>query len=75
MQPPGASDGHLNALAGLQAQLRGTQRRWEELHLLLGRRLAGPPVKLAVPVQAQPAQRRVMRSVPDYMTKVMRPGY
>jgi hypothetical protein len=26
--------------------LRGTQRRWQELHLLLGRALPGPAVRL-----------------------------
>jgi hypothetical protein len=27
--------------------LRGSEYRWQELHLLLGRRLSGPPVRLS----------------------------
>jgi hypothetical protein len=30
-----------------QMMLRGTEREWEELHCLLGKRLPGPAVKLA----------------------------
>lgn len=69
-------DGHLNAIAGLEAQLRGTQRRWEELHLLLGKRLLGPPVKLDVPARSQPVQLRstATRSVgPGYLTRALFP--
>jgi hypothetical protein len=70
------ADGHLNTIASLRVQLRGTERRWQELHLLLGKRLPGPPVKLAVTPRSQPVRRQaVTRSAPvGYMTKVMRPA-
>jgi hypothetical protein len=69
-------DGHLNCIAGLQAQLRGTERRWQELHLLLGKRLPGPPVKLAVTPRSQPVQLRsstTRSGGPSYLTRALFP--
>jgi hypothetical protein len=69
-------DGHLNAIAGLEMQLRSTERRWAELHALLGKRLLGPPVKLDVPARSQPVQLRstTTRSAgPGYLTRALFP--
>ena len=43
-------DGLINTRAQLAAELRGTERRWQELGLLL-RKPSGPPVKLDAPVR------------------------
>jgi hypothetical protein len=63
-------DGHLNSIVGLQAQLRGTEKRWAELHALLGKRLPGPPVRLDAPVRRYGS---ATRSPGAYVTKVITP--
>ena len=65
-------DGHLNTIANLEMQLRGTERRWQELHLLLGRRIPGPPVKLDVPARSQPVRSTTTRAAgPGYLTRAL----
>src|SRR5688572_7387016 len=64
--------GHLNTIANLEMQLRGTERRWQELHLLLGRRIPGPPVKLDVPARSQPVRSTTTRAAgPGYLTRAL----
>ena len=68
-----------NAMEFCLRELRSSERRWAELHHLLGRTMPSPrPVKLipgaaramASRAAATPARRRV---VPGYVTKVMVP--
>ena len=57
-------------------QLRGTERRWQELRLLLGKPLPGPPVKLDADVEdaAGAAAQQPRRSAgPGYLTGLMSP--
>jgi hypothetical protein len=63
-------DGYNNAITWTEAELRGTQKRWEELHLLLGKRIPGPPVKLDAPVRRYGS---ATRSPGGYVTKVIVP--
>jgi hypothetical protein len=46
-------EGYDNALALTEAALRGTERRWTELCILLRKPLPGPPVKLNVPTRSR----------------------
>jgi hypothetical protein len=62
--------------------LNGSEREWEELHALLGKRLPGPPVKLtprpreiaALKRQAAPTPVRVKAARPSaggYLTRML----
>jgi hypothetical protein len=71
-----------NYVAEMKMQLAGTEKRWAELHAMLGEqhRLRGPvrldrssTVANAAARRAQPAQRRTV-PISGYMTKIMVPG-
>jgi hypothetical protein len=64
-------DGYDNAIATIEVMLRGTEKRWQELHLLLGKRIPGPPVKLNAPVQR--ARGTAIRYAGPYLTRDMAP--
>jgi hypothetical protein len=51
-------DGYNNFIAGTEIALRSTEKRWQELCLLLGQPLPRPPVKLDAPVRRQGATTR-----------------
>jgi hypothetical protein len=57
----------------LEIELRAGERRWQQLHHELGRRLPGPSVKLDVPATPPPRVVPVRRTVSTYMTKLMVP--
>jgi hypothetical protein len=61
-------DGYDNAIAMTEAALRGTERRWVELCILLRKPLPGPPVKIDVPVR--PRSTTIRASMP-YRTRAM----
>jgi hypothetical protein len=63
-------DGFDNAIWWTEAALRGTEKRWTELCILLRKPLPGPPVKLDVPVRRHGT---ATRSPGPYVTKVITP--
>jgi hypothetical protein len=62
-------DGYDNAIAMTEAALRGTERRWTELCILLRKPLPGPPVKLGTPVRRSGTTIRA--AGPGYLTRAM----
>jgi hypothetical protein len=60
-------DGYDHAIAMTEAALRGTERRWAELCLLLRKPLPGPPVKLDVPARSRGTTTR--SAGPVYLTR------
>jgi hypothetical protein len=61
----GGSD---NVIAGIEAAIRGTERRWQELCILLRKPLPGPPVKLNAPVRPRSS---TIRANGPYLTRMM----
>jgi hypothetical protein len=61
-------DGYDQAIAMTEAALRGTERRWAELCILLRKPLPGPPVKLNVPARPRSA---ATRAPGPYLTRAM----
>jgi hypothetical protein len=74
-------DGYDQAIAMTEATLRGTERRWAELCLLLRKPLPGPPVKIppavriTTPVRPQPARPQPvqLRQPGPYLTRMLSP--
>jgi hypothetical protein len=62
-------DGYDNAIAMTEAALRGTERRWAELCIMLRKPLPGPPVKLDAPVRRRSTTTR--SAGPVYLTRTM----
>jgi hypothetical protein len=60
-------DGYDNAIAMTEAALRGTEKRWAELCILLRKPLPGPPIKLDVPVRSRSTTAR--SGGPVYLTR------
>jgi hypothetical protein len=67
-------DGYDNAIVGVEAALRGTERRWQELCLLLRKPLPGPPVKITTPIRiTAPARPQTvqLRQPGPYLTRML----
>jgi hypothetical protein len=72
-------DGYDHSIAMVEAALRGTERRWTELCMLLHRPSSRPPIKLApavritTPVRTQPARGQPvqLRQPGPYLTRMM----
>jgi hypothetical protein len=61
-------DGYDQAIVMTEADLRGTERRWTELSLLLRKPLPGPPVKLNVPTRSSAPR---LRQPGPYLTRML----
>jgi hypothetical protein len=66
------ADGTNNRIRTVEGMLRGTERRWAELSLLLRKPYPVVPVKLDAPVQRAPRSTAVRYTGP-YMTRALTP--
>jgi hypothetical protein len=66
------ADGTNNRIVAVEGMLRGSEKRWAELSLLLGKPYPVVPVKLNAPAQRAPRSTAVRYAGP-YMTRAMTP--